>query len=183
MENIATERLFIRRFQPGDARDLHEYLSDPEVVKFEPYGVFTEQASAAEAARRGSDPAFWAVCLRDGKLIGNLYFNEAEPEFSTWELGYVFNAKHQGMGYATEACRALLSHAFRDLGARRVVAMCDPLNSASWRLLERLGMRREAHKLQTVFFRRDEVGRPIWKDTYEYAMLAGEWACAPQQGG
>ena len=60
--------------------------------------------------------------------------------------------------------------------ARAVVtAMCNPLNTASWKLMERLGMRREGHLIQNIWFKRDERGEPIWSDTYEYAILADEW--------
>jgi len=169
-----TESLLIRRFRPGDWRDLHEYLSQPAVVKYEPYDVFTEEASRREAARRADDPAFWAVCLRDcGKLIGNVYLSE--QAFGTWELGYVFNENFQGMGYATEAARALLDDVFANRNARRVVAMCNPLNAASWRLLERLGLRREGHFIKNVYFKHDAAGNPIWGDTYAYGMLKEEW--------
>ena len=171
---IETQRLLIRPFDPADWEDLHEYLSDGQVVRYEPYEVFTEDESRREAARRSNDPAFWAVCLKDsGKLIGNLYL--AGQPFDTWELGYVFNASYQGKGYATEAAACLMDHAFGRLGARRVTAMCNPLNTASWRLLERLGMRREGHLIQNIWFKRDERGEPIWSDTYEYAILAEEW--------
>jgi RimJ/RimL family protein N-acetyltransferase len=176
MDRIETERLLLRRFRESDAQDLYEYLSDPEVVKYEPYGVFSEEACLKEAKARAGNPAFFAVCLKEGgKLIGNLYLHEDDPEFFAWELGYAFNAKYQGMGYASEACRAIVSHAFDCLGAHRVFARCDPLNAPSWRLLERLNMRRESHKLKNVFFRRDGRGSPVWKDTYEYAVLAEEW--------
>jgi ribosomal-protein-alanine N-acetyltransferase len=176
MEMIGTERLVIRRFRREDAADLYEYLSDEDVVRFEPYEAFSMAQCEQEAAQRAEDPSYWAVYLRDGgKLIGNIWFCQTGPEFDTWELGYVFNAKYQHRGYATEACRAVLDRAFGAMNARRVVAMCDPLNAPSWRLLERLGFRREGHKLQTVFFRRDAQGNPIWKDTYEYAMLKNEW--------
>ena len=175
-ERIETDRLFIRRFAESDWQDLYEYLSDEEVVKFEPYGVFAREDCVAEAKRRSENPAFWAVCLSEGgKLIGNIYLNEAEPKFSTWELGYVFNPKFQGMGYASEACRAMVSYAFDHLAAHRIVAMCDPLNVPSWKLLERLNMRRESHKLKNVYFRRSAQGIPLWKDTYGYAVLAEEW--------
>ena len=168
------QRLLIRPFDLADWQDLHEYLSDGQVVRFEPYGVFTAEESRQEAVRRSNDPAFWAVCLKDsGKLIGNLYL--AGQPFDTWELGYVFNAKYQGKGYATEAAACLLDDAFGRLGARRVTAMCNPLNTASWRLLERLGMRREGHLIQNIWFKRDEHGAPVWVDTYQYAILAEEW--------
>ena len=171
---IETHTLLTRPFDPADWGDLHEYLSDEQVVRYEPYGVFTEDESRREAARRSSDPAFWAVCLKDsGKLIGNLYL--AGQPFDTWELGYVFNASYHGKGYATEAAACLLDDVFSRLGARRVTAMCNPLNTASWRLMERLGMRREGHLIRNIWFKRDERGEPIWADTYEYAILAEEW--------
>ena len=113
---IETQRLLIRPFDSADWEDLHEYLSDGQVVRFEPYGVFTADESRQEAVRRSNDPAFWAVCLKDGgKLIGNLYL--AGQSFDTWELGYVFNARYQGKGYATEAAEALLER-----GAKEVYA-------------------------------------------------------------
>lgn len=171
---IATPRLLLRRFAPDDWQDLHAYLSDPEVVRYEPYAPFTEAQSREEVFRRAADPAFWAVCLRDdGTVIGNLYL--AEREFGAWELGYVFNARFQGHGYATESARALLDHAFGALGARRIVANCNPDNGSSWRLLERLGLRREGHLRQNISFKTDATGASVWVDTYEYAMLAWEW--------
>lgn len=171
---METERLSIRRFSPEDWQDLHEYLSQENVVKFEPYGVFTQEECRQEAARRAGDPSFWAVYLKDcGKLIGNVYL--AKGEFDTWELGFVFGERYQGKGYATEAARALVSDVFQSKNAHRVVAMVNPLNTASWRLLERLGMRREGYLMQNIFFHRDEEGQPLWQDTYAYAMLAEEW--------
>ncbi len=177
MDRFETERLILRRFEPGEWKDLFEYLSDENVVRFEPYDVFSESECAKESERRSGDPAFWAVCLKEsGKLIGNLYLALAEPlDCRTWELGYVFNARYQGKGYAFESCTALLDHAFRFRDAHRIVAMCDPQNAPSWRLLERLKFRREGHLLQNVAFKCDGHGRPVWQDTYVYAMLAREW--------
>jgi len=171
---LETSRLIIRSFQPDDWQDLHDYLSDPAVVLYEPYGIFCVEESQREAANRARNEAFWAVCLKDGgKLIGNLYF--ARQAFDAWELGYVFNRHFQGKGYAIEAARKLVDYAFRELDARRIIAMCDPRNEHSWRLLERLGMRREGHLLQTGYFKTDAHGHPLWHDTYEYALLASEW--------
>jgi RimJ/RimL family protein N-acetyltransferase len=178
---METERLKIRRFLAGDWQDLHEYLSQENVVKFEPYGVFTEEESKREAERRAGDESFWAVCLKDsGKLIGNLYL--ARQEFDTWELGFVFNERYQGKGYAGSAARALVSDVFENKNAHRVVARCNPLNEPSWRLLERLGMRREGHLVKNIYFGRDEEGQPLWQDTYEYGVLAEEWGQAGEPG-
>lgn len=171
---METQRLLLRKFDTDDWSDLYEYLSDKEVVKYEPYGILTEEACKQEAVRRSSDDAFWAVCLKDiGKLIGNVYLSRLD--FDTWELGYVFNAKFQGKGYATEAAKTLTDNAFKERNARRVIAMCNPLNAPSWKLLERLGLRREGHLIKNIYFKKDDKDNPIWADTYEYGILASEW--------
>ncbi|OKP81461.1 GNAT family acetyltransferase [Paenibacillus helianthi] len=182
MEVLETQRLTMRGFKPEDWEDLHDYLSREEVVRYEPYGVFDEEASKAEALRRSTDHAFWAVCLKaSGKMIGNLYFQQQEPQaFQTWELGYVFGSGFQGQGYATEACLRLLEYAFSDLQIRRVTAHCDPRNYPSWQLLERLQLRREGHLLQTGYFKNDIEGHPLWHDTYAYGLLGSEWLSIQQ---
>jgi ribosomal-protein-alanine N-acetyltransferase len=172
-----TERLTIRRFREDDWKDLYDYLSSTVAVKYEPYGVFNEDACKEEAIKRSHNKAFWAVCLKEtGKMIGNVYFQQQEPSgIRSWEIGYVFNPSFYGKGYATESCRRILDHAFNELNAHRVLAMCNPLNTSSWKLLERLGMRREGHLIKNIFFKSNEHGEPIWNDTYEYAVLADEW--------
>lgn len=173
MKELYTERLVIRKFLEKDGEDLFEYFSNPRVLEFEPYKPFTRDEALEEAKRRASDERFLAICLQGGKLIGNLYF--AEGDFETWEVGYVFNEKYWGKGYATESLLALMKYAFTDLGVRRIIAQCDPKNHPSWKLLERVGMRREGTLLQNIFFFRDEEGNPVWKDTYEYAILNTEY--------
>lgn len=177
---LETDRLSIRRFRAGDWQDLFAYLSLPEIVKYEPYDVFTEDACREEAARRAGDPAFWAVCLTDDTLIGNVYFQQREPaDFKTWEIGYVFNPAYHGQGYATESCRRIMEYGFTKLNAHRIVAGCNAENSSSWRLLERLYMRREGHLLKSLYFKTDGQGNPIWVDTYKYAILSDEWLRLP----
>jgi ribosomal-protein-alanine N-acetyltransferase len=173
MKELNTERLIIRRFSENDGEDLYEYFSNPKVLEFEPYKPFTEAEAYGEAKRRENDEKFLAVCLKSGKLIGNLYFEKGD--FETWEVGYVFNEKYWGNGYATESLLELMRYAFSTLGARRIIAQCDPININSWKLLERVGMRREGSLVQNIFFFKDEDGNPIWKDTYEYAILHSEF--------
>ena len=171
---VETNRLRMRKFTPDDWQDLHEYLSQDEVVKYEPYEIFTIEGSRQEAVKRSQNEAFWAVCLKDsGKLIGNIYLSE--KDFNTWELGYVFNRNYQGKGYATEATVFLIGYVIKKHKARRVIAMCNPLNQSSWKLLERLGFRREGHLVQNIYFKKDKAGEPIWADTYMYGILATEW--------
>jgi RimJ/RimL family protein N-acetyltransferase len=171
---LETERLIIRWFLPDDWQDLFEYLSQKDTVKYEPYTVFTEEQSREEAIRRSQDSNFFAVCLKNsGKLIGNVYL--AKQDFEAWELGYVFNSNYHGQGYATEAVKALINEVFTRDKAHRTIAMCNPLNIASWKLLEKIKMRREGHYIKNIWFFKDMKGSPIWQDTYEYALLREEW--------
>lgn len=171
---METTRLLLRPFRPEDADDLYAYLSRERVTRYEPYAPFTREQAVAEAARRVGDSAFHAVTLREtGRVIGNLYF--APGESGTWDLGYVFHDEFWGRGYATEACRALLTDAFTRGNVHRVIAMCNPDNAASWKLMERLGMRREAHFRQNISFVQDAQGNPFWQDTYVYAILREEF--------
>ena len=169
---IQTQRLILRRYRSSDLHDLHEYLSDPEVVKFEPYLPMTMEQAQENLAWRISTDEMIAIELKDtGKMIGNVYLGKRD--FDSLEIGYVMNRAYWGKGYAAESCNALIDQAFAN-GIHRIYAKCDPKNTASWRLLERLGFRQEAHLRQSVYFWKDENGKPIWKDTYVYAKLREE---------
>ena len=87
------------------------------------------------------------------------------------ELGWVLDPAYTGHGYATEAVRELLRYCFQDLGVRRVTANCFLDNDTSWRLMERVGMRRELHAVRESLHR---SGR--WLDTVGYAILEEEWS-------
>jgi len=86
------------------------------------------------------------------------------------ELGWVLDPAHTGHGYATEAVRALLTYCFDELGVHRVVANCFLANNTSWRLMERVEMRREGHGISESWHRSGQ-----WPDTVTYALLATEW--------
>ncbi len=166
---METERLILRLFEGKDYQDLYDYLSDPEVVKYEPYKAMTPEEVKDTLEYRIHNEEFIAVeCKDNHKIIGNLYFGFRD--FGSRELGYVFHNAYQKQGYATEACRALIENSFQE-NVHRVFAECDPQNPNSWRLLERLGFEREAHLKENVYFWTDEAGKPIWKDTYLYALL------------
>lgn len=177
---VGTDRLLLRRFTPDDGAGLHAILSRPEAVEFEPYGVETRARCDELAAARAQDSSFWAVCLQDeGTLVGIVYLHHDDPrEWRGHTLGYVFHPDHWHQGYATEACRALLDVCFLLWGAHRVCAHCDPRNEASWRLLERLGLRREGRLRQAASFSTDDAGHPVWHDAYLYAVLDTEWGRA-----
>lgn len=164
-----TDRLILRRYKKEDLQDLFAYLSDAEVVKYEPYKPMTlEETEEALQWRMGTEEMI-AVELKDSRrLIGNVYMGKRE--FEAVELGFVFHRSYWGRGYAAESCRALIRLAFAN-GVHRICAECDPRNERSWRLLEALGFQREGHLRQNVCFWKDEAGAPLWKDTYLYAKL------------
>ena len=172
---IQTDRLIVRPFRPDDWQGLFDYLSLPEVYAFEPGEPIDAEQAAVLADGRSRGSAFLAVVLRaEQRMIGHLYFAPTDPaELLTYELGYIFNPRYQRQGYATEAARALVDHAFAEMGVHRVIAQCNPANIPSWRVLEKIGFVREGHLHRNTFFRRDEDGRPIWQDTFEYGILNG----------
>lgn len=120
------------------------------------------------AYRVGSDE-FYAIELKDtGKVIGNIYCGKRD--FEAREVGYIMNKKYQRSGYASEALYAVMCECF-EAGIHRIFAECDPRNTCSWKLLEKVGMVREAFFQKNIYFHKDEKGNPIWKDTYVYARI------------
>ncbi len=170
---IETHYLFIRRFKETDSHDLYEYLSNPETYAFEPGQPISLSEAKRLAKERSEGTDFYAVVLKESeKMIGHLYFKQIDPQvMMTWELGYIFNPSYHRKGYASEAARALIEYAFQNQTVHRIMARCDPKNPASWKLLEKIGFRREGHFKQSATFRNDEFGNPIWHDAYEYGLL------------
>ncbi|MDE6900073.1 MAG: GNAT family N-acetyltransferase, partial [Oscillospiraceae bacterium] len=143
-----TPRLILRRYEKGDLQDLFEYLSDAEVVKYEPHKPMTlAEAERSLDWRIGTDEMIAVEWKDSRKMIGNVYLGKRE--FDSLEIGYVFNRNYWGKGCASESCRALIQQAF-SAGIHRIYAECDPLNVRSWKLLEAIGFRREAHLIQNV---------------------------------
>lgn len=171
-KTVETERLLLRRFFPADIDDLFEYVSDTEVVKFEPYAPMSREEAEKNLEWRISTDEMIAIELKDThKVVGNVYLGKRD--FNSLEIGYVLNKDYWHKGIAKEACVALIDDAFKS-GVHRIYAECDPLNENSWGLLEALGFNREAHLMKNVYFHKDEIGKPIWKDTYIYSLLNAE---------
>jgi RimJ/RimL family protein N-acetyltransferase len=170
---IETKRLIIRQFVLSDHVDLHEYLSDPITYIYEPGKPISLDETKELVAQRSTGNDFWAVILKsETKLVGHLYLKQVEPmEMTTWELGYIFNPKFQRKGYASEAAAALVDYAFTQYHPHRIMARCNPENMASWKLLERIGFTREGHFMKGGFIHKDENGKPIWIDVYEYSKV------------
>ncbi len=170
--NIETKRSSLETVYRRGRRSSFSYALTSQGA--EPYGTMTYDEAVRRSARIWDQPTFFfAVCLKgDDQLIGNLYFApEGPPRLKTYTLGFVFHPAYQKKGYATEACLAILSHGFLELGLHRIVASCDQDNVRSWQLLERLNMRREGSMMKNVYFKYDDKGQPRWVNSYHYAIL------------
>jgi RimJ/RimL family protein N-acetyltransferase len=174
---VRTERLTIRRLRPEDADAVAAYRSDPALMTW-------QAGLLADAAAFVRDFEGWTAqnlaVEHEGSLVGDVHlrvhdaWTQAEAadrgRDAQAELGWTLSRAAQGRGFGREAGEAMLAIAFEGLGVRRVVGECFVANAASWRLMEALGMRREAHHVRDGLHA--ELG---WIDGYLYALLAEEW--------
>jgi RimJ/RimL family protein N-acetyltransferase len=170
---LTTERLKIRRFTENDYIDLYEYLSDKRTYKYEPGKPITIKHSKKLCIERSKNQIFLAVELKaENKVVGHIYFNKIDPKnLLTYEVGYIFNKKYQGKGFATEAIQKYILYQFSRKNIHKIIAHCSPKNVKSWKLLERLKFKREGNLRKNIFFNKDKNNKPIWLDTYEYGLL------------
>ena len=183
---VHTERLTLRPPTIHDAETTWQFRRLPEVGRW-----LTEEHSDVDAYRdlflTRNRFATTVVVEVDAHVIGDLMLDiqdawgQAEvadrAKGTQAELGWVLHPDHTGHGYATEAVRALLDIAFNGLGLRRVTAACFAANEASWRLMERLGMRRETHNVRDSLHRSGD-----WLDGMVHALLAEEHQAAAPRG-
>ena len=175
---IVTERLILRPFHEDDLDGLYAYQSLPEVARFlywEPRNMeesraFLRQKMSASTVEKEGDWLVVAVVRREtGDLIGEVNLQWRSREHRQGEIGYIFNPSFHGQGFATEAAEAVLRLGFEELGLHRIVGRLEARNTASARVLERLGMRREAHLVH------NEIVKGEWSEEVIYAMLRTEW--------
>ncbi|QIL46457.1 GNAT family N-acetyltransferase [Vagococcus coleopterorum] len=166
---IETPRLIIRDYKASDSTEALEFLGDKETMHYLPEESFTIESIKEFIAKNNRKVAYYPIVLKEEKkVIGHLYF---EPFFGdhSYEIGWVFNQAYQGNGYAFEAAQALMDWGFKEKGIHRVIATCQPENSSSYKLMEKLGMRREGYFKECI---------PVadgWWDEYYYAILKSEW--------
>ncbi|GAA1284287.1 GNAT family protein [Saccharothrix xinjiangensis] len=171
---LVSERLVLRRFRPGDAEAFAAYRSDPEVARYQAWDtpLSLEQAAAAVARHAAADPdrVGWfpyAIAL-DGELIGDIGVNLHENRGQA-DIGFSLATPFQGRGYATEAVERVVRHLLLDRGLHRVSAECDPRNTASARLLDRVGFRREGLRRENTWLRGE------WVDDLLFGLLAPDY--------
>jgi RimJ/RimL family protein N-acetyltransferase len=175
---IETERLTLRAFTRGDVDAVFAYRQREDVARYLFDGPMSYESCAETVqARIGqvalaaeNDRITLAVVRRaDDVLVGEITLIWRSVVSHQGEVGFVFNPEFHGQGYALEAVRALVALGFGTVGLHRIYARCDPRNAPSYRLMERLGMRREAH------FREQTLLKGEWTDEYIYALLARDW--------
>jgi RimJ/RimL family protein N-acetyltransferase len=174
-----TERLAVRPVEDRDLRPLWN------IRRREDVGTWMTYTSAEwdDFYERAQEPS-WApstlVVEVGGVVIGDLMLRVedawAQGEVKDQalgvhaEIGWCLDPEHQGKGYATESVGELIRVAFEEIGLRRLTAICFVDNEPSWRLMERLGMRREAHNVRDALHRSG-----AWMDGYVYALLCEEY--------
>lgn len=175
---LMTERLIIRDMQLCDFNSIHRYGSDVEHVKYMTWGPNSEAETmdflvkAIEKNNAIPRTSYdLAMTLKtDQRMIGGIgiYIND---DFKEAMIGWILQKEYWNNGYTTEAAKALIDYGFNILELRRIVATCDAENIASWKVMEKLGMRREAHFVKSRMYRKD-MG---YRDELHYAILREEF--------
>ena len=182
---IQTERLLLRPFAETDFDALLAIQSRADVARY----LYWDPRTAAEVREtldtkvrataiiaEGDNLSLAAVSRETGELIGDCSLLWTSAEHRQAQIAFVFHPDHHGRGYATEAAAALLALAFDDLRAHRVFGRLEARNTASARVLERLGMRKEAHLVE------NEHVKGEWQSEVVYALLDREWATRRADG-
>lgn len=175
---LETERLVLRPFEEGDLDALYRMHSDAEVARWlyneprtleETRTLLGYKIDGAELTEEGK----WLSAAVDeretGQFVGDVSMRWFSEPHKTGELGFMFDPAHQGRGYATEAAARLIAFAFEGMGFHRVIGRAEARNTASVRVLEKLGMRREALLVENEWVKGE------WQSEVVYAILEHEW--------
>lgn len=171
-------RIVLRPLQESDLVQFSLYRSDLEVARFQSWSAPYSLIQARELLIRMlvnpmGTPGEWfsfAITLEEpGALIGDCAFQILANDNLQAQFGITLSRKFQGKGYASETITALFHFLFDRFNLHRIFAVCDVKNVASYTLLERVGMRREATFIENIFFKGE------WGSEYLYALLDREW--------
>ena len=178
INTIFSERLELRPVRMSDADTLAEFYTDAETIKYIPWPLRSseeinqavELATTRNVFEKEGDYLVLAVIVHDDqRLIGQVNVMYRSEINRIAEFGYVLNPKFTRQGYATEAAKALIAKIFSTGRFHRIEARLDDRNLRSKALLERIGLRLEAHFLENYFFKGE------WTSTFVYAILQSQW--------
>jgi [ribosomal protein S5]-alanine N-acetyltransferase len=172
---IQSERIILRRFRLVDIPDLLEFVAHPSVAnEVQEMGSSESEIQDYITLQNSFQPFephkvfdLGIERITEGKVIGIL--TTIIKHHRKAEIGYGLGIAHRGLGYATEAARALINTCFTELGLHRVQAIASSGNLASVRVLERLGMKLEGR------LREANLREGKWCDLYYFGMLENEW--------
>jgi RimJ/RimL family protein N-acetyltransferase len=182
---IRTERLLLRPYAHGDVDALYAYQRLPEVHRYlygeprtrsEVETLVMERAGKGALTEAGQALTLVADLAQTGELVGDCVLFWHSQEHRQGEVGYVFNPAYHGRGLATEAVGALLRLGFDGFDLHRIAGRLDARNVASARVLERAGLRREAHLVENEFVKGE------WTDELIYGILRREWEARQAPG-
>ena len=174
----AAGRVVLRRFRSDDLGAFLQYRRDPDVARYQSWEPDVDEVvargflAAVNDLHPGVAGEWFQFAVADAasdELLGDcaLQIDAADPRQA--EIGYSLAARHHGQGFGTDAVTGLLDYCFGTLSLHRVRATTDVRNEASVRLLERVGLRREAHCIESAWWKGE------WTSEYHYAVLAREW--------
>lgn len=175
---LETERLILRPLKDTDLETILAYRNDPDVARFQGWDIPYSREKAIKWVINPeetipTDPGgrFTAALelKSTGEMVGDLGILLSDHDPRQAHIGYSLAQSHWHKGYTTEACLQLLAFLFDERNMHRVKAETDVLNEPSWRLLERLGFRREAHFVENIWF------KGAYASEYHYALLKKEW--------
>jgi RimJ/RimL family protein N-acetyltransferase len=179
---VETSRLTLRPFVAADFDAIYAMRSDAEVVRYlygetlspdETRDLLTTKMAGAAWAREGDWLTAAVVERTSAATVGDISMRWVSERDRTGEIGFILVPEHQGKGFATEAAGALLDWAFTSAGLHRVIGRAEARNTASVRVLEKLGMRLEAS------FVENEWVKGEWQSEVVYAVLDREWNGRP----
>ncbi|MEV0612025.1 GNAT family N-acetyltransferase [Nonomuraea sp. NPDC050404] len=175
---LETARLLLRPFTENDFDALYDLQSRPEVTRYLLFDTrdqgqvrqaLQDRIRSAALEAEGDNLGLAVVLRATGEVIGEVVLFWRSREHRQGEIGYIFHPGHGGKGYATEASEEMLRLGFEELGLHRIVGRLNARNTASARVLQRLGMRREAELIHSQLLKGE------WADEVVYAMLEDEW--------
>jgi len=175
---IDTARLRLRAYRADDLEALLGMFGRDDVSRYLNWEPMDREGAAALLERRlgrtsiAKEGEGIGLALEEratGRFVGEVILRLTSEESRQGEIGWSLHPDAQGKGYATEAAREVLRLGFDEAGLHRIVAECDPRNEGSIRVMERLGMRREAHLVDSMWLKGEWVGSIV------SAMLEDEW--------
>ena len=173
---LTTERLVIRRVAERDVATAIAHEEDRRIMRWIRDALPRDEIAARVRDTLGpwdADDGRWlvltAAASADDAMLGIVCFRVTDRDQETIEIGYRLHPDHQRRGLAFEAMTALITFLFGAAEARRIVALCAADNEASWRLMEKLGMRREG------LLREHSKLAGTWCDELVYGLLRREW--------